>query len=292
MHLDTLGVGLFTIPTMLERDFAGTMATLASIGYKEVETFGPYWWGAPSAQTRWDAITPHLAFKGSGYFGLTAPQVRKIFDDNGLTSPAMHVDLDSLRTHLEPMSEAAAILGQRYVILPSIPFEERQGLDAYRRMADEFNQIGRRADSLGMRFAYHNHGYGHSPVDGVVPFDLLVGLTDPSVVDLEMDIYWTAAGGVDPVKLLERYPNRYKALHIKDMSSPVRFAGDGGDSSQWIALFDYVVDAGDGVLDLPNIVATAKRLGVQHFLIERDQTPTPIETLQKSHQYLSALEFA
>jgi len=204
----------------------------------------------------------------------------------------MHVDLDSLRTHLEPMAEAAAILGQRYVILPSIPFDERRSLDDYRRIADEFNQIGRRADKLGMRFAYHNHGYGHYPVDDVVPFDLLVGLTDPSVVDLEMDIYWTAAGGVDPIKLLERYPNRYKALHIKDMSKPVRFTGDGGDSNQWIALFDYVVDAGDGVLDLPGIVATAKRLGVQHFLIERDQTPTPIETLQKSYNYLSALELS
>lgn len=292
MRLDKIGVGLFTIPTMLEKDFAGTMATLASIGYKEVETFGPYNWGAPSAQQRWDAITPHLAFKGSGYFGLTAPQVRKILDDNGLTSPAMHVDLDSLRTHLEPMSEAAAILGQRYVILPSIPFDERRSLDDYRRIADEFTQIGSRADKLGMRFAYHNHGYGHYPIDDVVPFDLLIGLTDPSVVDLEMDIYWTAAGGVDPIKLLERYPNRYKALHIKDMSKPVRFTGDGGDSSQWIALFDYVVDAGDGVLDLPNIVATAKRLGVQHFLIERDQTPTPIETLEKSYMYLAGLELA
>ena len=291
MHLDKIGVGLFTIPAMLEKDFAATMATLASIGYKEVETFGPYLWGAPSAQKRWDEITPFLTFKGSGYFGLTALQVRKILDDNGLTSPAMHVDLDSLRTHLEPMAEAAAILGQRYVILPSIPFEERQGLDAYRRMADEFNQIGRRADRLGMRFAYHNHGYGHYPVDGVMPFDLLIGLTDPSVVDLEMDIYWTAAGGVDPVNLLERYPHRYKALHIKDMSKPVRFTGDGGDSNQWIALFDYVVDAGDGVFDLPAILSAANRLGVQHFLIERDQTPTPIETLQKSYNYLAGLKW-
>jgi len=65
MHLDKIGVGLFTIPTMLEKDFAGTMATLASIGYKEVETFGPYQWGAPSAQQRWDAITPTLHSKAA-----------------------------------------------------------------------------------------------------------------------------------------------------------------------------------------------------------------------------------
>ncbi|MDE2770617.1 MAG: twin-arginine translocation signal domain-containing protein [Bacteroidota bacterium] len=40
-QIERVGVGLFTIPKSLEEDFSGTMARLATIGYKEVELFGP-----------------------------------------------------------------------------------------------------------------------------------------------------------------------------------------------------------------------------------------------------------
>ena len=287
--LDRLGVGLFTIPTMVEKDFAGSMKVLAAIGYKEIETFGPYSWSAQVAQDRWRVTSQSLAFKGSGYFGLTPAAVQRILDDHGLTSPSMHTDLDSLRTRLEPMSEAARVLGQRYVVLPAIPASERQNLDGYRRMAETFNQIGAQAAKLGMRFTYHNHGYGLKPVDGIVPFELLVDRTDPAVVDLQMDLYWVTAGGADPISYLQRYKGRYKSLHVKDMAKPVRFAGDGGDSSQWVALFPFIADAGRGVLDLPAILSAAKGVGVEHFFLERDQTPTPDETLRSSYRYLSSL---
>jgi sugar phosphate isomerase/epimerase len=287
--LDRIGVGLFTIPTLLEKDFAGTMKALASIGYKEVETFGPYAWSAQSAQDRWKIVSQSLTFKGSGYFGLTPKAVRQILDDHGLTSPSMHTDLESLRTRLEPMADAARVLGQRAVVLPSIPASERQNLDGYRRIADVFNEIGARAVKLGVRFTYHNHGYGLKAIDGIVPFDLVVERTDPALVDLQMDLYWTAAAGADPIAYLQRYKGRYKSIHIKDMSKPVRFEGDGGDPKQWIALFPFIADAGRGVLDLPAILSAAKQSGVSHFFVERDQTSTPDETLRGSYTYLSSL---
>jgi len=288
-RLDRLGVGLFTIPTLLERDFAGTMKTLAAIGYKEVETFGPYPWSAQSAQDRWKVVSQSLAFKGSGYFGRTAKEIRGILDGAGLTSPSMHTDLESLRTRLQPMADAAQTLGQRYVVLPSIPPGERENLDGYRRMADELNQIGARAAALGLRLKYHNHGYGFRAIDGVVPFELLVDRSDPAVVALQMDLYWTKAAGADPIAYLERYKGRYKSVHVKDMVKPVRFTGDGGDATQWIALFPYIADAGSGVLDLPGVLAAARRSGVEHFFLERDQTPTPDETLRASYKHLSSL---
>jgi sugar phosphate isomerase/epimerase len=288
-RLGRLGVGLFTIPTLLERDFAGAMKTLAAIGYKEVETFGPYPWSAQVAQDRWKAVSQSLAFKGSGYFGLTPKEVRKVLDEHGLASPSMHTDLDSLRTRLEPMAEAAHVIGQRYVVLPAIPPDERRDLDAYKRIADEFNRIGKRAAALAMRFKYHNHGYGLKPIDGVVPFELLVDRTDPALVHLQMDLYWTTAGGADPIAYVRRFKGRYKSVHVKDMTKPVRFSGDGGDVAQWIALFPYIADAGAGVLDLAGVLGAAKQAGVEHFFLERDQTPTPDETLRASYRHLASL---
>lgn len=286
--LERVGLGLFSIPTLLEQDFAGTMEMLAGIGYKEIETFGPYPFSAPEAQERWNTITPALGFQGSGYFGLTAQQVKEVLDRNGLSSPSMHIDLETLRTRMGETAEAAHVLGQRYVIIPSAGAQP--DLDGYRRLADEFNQIGASAVANGIRFAYHNHGYGLAEVEGEIPLNVILEQTDPELVDFQMDVYWTVAGGADPVAYLDAYPGRYRLMHVKDMTEHVRFSGDGGDPQQWMELFPYMTDAGSGVLDLPAILSQARASGVEHFLVERDLAPNPSEALQRSYDYLAGVE--
>src|SRR6188508_2504847 len=81
--LGKIGVQLFSIPKITEKDFAGTMQKLAAIGFREIEFYGPYSFSAPEDQQRWDSVTPSLGFSGSGFFGLTTKQVKKILDDNG-----------------------------------------------------------------------------------------------------------------------------------------------------------------------------------------------------------------
>jgi sugar phosphate isomerase/epimerase len=126
-------------------------------------------------------------------------------------------------------------------------------------------------------------------MEGTIPFELVAERTDPGVVDLQMDVYWTTAGGADPVAYLRRFAGRYASVHIKDMSKRVRFAGDGGDAAQWIELFPYITDAGRGVLDLTGILSEARRSGVRHWFVERDQSPAPEETLGASYRHLSGL---
>jgi sugar phosphate isomerase/epimerase len=131
--------------------------------------------------------------------------------------------------------------------------------DDYRRAADLFNELGARMAQYNLRFLYHNHGYGLKPVDGKVPLHALLERVDPKFVSLELDVYWTAAGGADPAALLDAYPGRYKLMHLKDMKQRVRFDGDGGDPSQWVKLFPYMTNAGQGVLASPT--SSAMRAG-------------------------------
>ena len=113
--LDRVGVGLFTIPLLLEQDFAGTMKKLADIGYKEVELYlGRMTITAQETKDSWAALTGQLGFSGSGYFGHTAQEARAILDDLGLTSPSMHTDLITLQTNLDAVIEAAQVLGHKY----------------------------------------------------------------------------------------------------------------------------------------------------------------------------------
>jgi len=289
-HIEKIGLQLFSIPKLLEQDFEGTMKMISGMGYRELEFYGPFPFSSKSAQDRWNAVTPSLGFSGSGYFGRTPQQVKEILDKNNLTAPSMHVDLDTFRNNMDQTGEAAHILNQSYAGLPSIPQEERTNLEAFKRIADEFNKIGEAAQKVGLKFFYHNHGYGLKEMEGKIPFDVILERTDPKVVFFEMDIYWMTAGGADLVKYLDNNPGRFKLMHIKDMSKPVRFSGDGGDPKQWIELFPYMTDAGSGVLDLKAILSHAKKSGMEHFIVERDKVENPNQALKKSYEYLSSLE--
>ena len=201
--LEKVGIQFFSLPKMLDTDMPGALSMLSKIGYKEVELYGPYPFSSPSAIESWNAVTPSLGFKGSGYFGHSAVEMKKLLTDNGLSVPSMHTDLDTLQTRMDKLGEAAQVLGNTYVVLPSIPADKRKTLDDYKKMAESFNKIGEAAKKQGIKFAYHNHGYGWKEVDGQIPLELIFANTDPSLVFFEMDLFWTTAGGADPVTFLK-----------------------------------------------------------------------------------------
>jgi sugar phosphate isomerase/epimerase len=287
--IDRLGLQLFTVPLLLERDLESGLRQISEIGYRELELYGPFPFSVESAQAGWRAITPMLKFTQSGYFGVSVQQFKTLLDRYGLSTPSMHIDLETLQTNLGATVDAAHLLGQRYAGLASIPEDRRRTLDDYLRMADVFNELGARMARQNLRLLYHNHGYGLAPVDGKVPLYTLIERLDPAVVSLEMDIYWTTAGGADPVTLFDAYPGRYRLVHLKDMKQRMRFDGDGGSPAQWVKLFPYMANAGEGVLDIPDIVAHAKKSGVQHFLVEYDMAADPLATLRANYRYLSKL---
>ena len=287
--LKKIGIQLFSLPILLEKDFEGTLAMLAGMGYSELELFGPYPFSAQTAKDGWNALTPMLGFKGSGYFGQTENQLKVLFERFRFEIPAVHTDLDTLRNKMERLGEAGDKLGFTYVILPAIPDERRKTLDDYKKMADIFNEIGAGAKKAGLRFAYHNHGYGLSEMEGEIPLQTLLDATDPKLVFLEMDLFWTIAGKADPLAYLKKYKNRYHLMHVKDMKEIKTFSGDGGDASQWMELFPNMTAAGQGVIDLKTIIPFARKYGVKHFFVEEDLVKDPQTALQQSIDYLKTI---
>ena len=289
--LSSIGIQLFSLPKLLEKDAVAAIRMLRDMGYTQLELYGPYSFSDQSAKDRWSSITPSLGFSGSGYFGMQAKEFRTVLDDHGMTAPSAHTDLETLRTGMGRLAEAAHVLGHRYVGLPAIPAQYRKTMDDYRRMADVFNDIGDAAKKEGLRFAYHNHGYGIKPTnEGEIPLETIIDNTDPDLVFLEMDIFWTTAGGADPVSYLEKYPGRYALLHIKDMKPLSTFAGDGGDSSQWIELFPKMTTVGDGELDVDGIVRAGLENGVEYFFVEQDMVAEPEIALKRNFDHLHSLK--
>jgi len=287
--LNKIGVQFFSLPKLLDADFKGTVEMLAKIGYKEVELFGPFPFSDEGAKKSWDSVTGFLGFKGSGYFGHTAAEVKNILKSNGLAITSLHTDFATLQHNMDKLGEAAQTLGNTYVVLPAVPPGNRKTIDDYKKNADIFNKIGASAKKVGVKFAYHNHGYGWREENGKRPMDIIFDNTDKDLVFFEMDLFWTTAAGVSPIELFEKHKNRYRAMHVKDGTKQVRFVGDGSDSKQWFELFPFMASAGSGVFDLKNILTAAKANGVKHFYVEQDLVKDPQIALKSSFDYLKKL---
>lgn len=280
-----VGIQLFTIPAMVSTDFKGTLTKLAEIGYKEIEFFGPYEFSAKETIDGWNKFAPMLGITKNAFYGYSPSDVKKLLKDLGLTTPSVHLDLLTMRKNMGPAIEGLTALGTKYVAIPSIADPNERS--DFNKLADEFNSFGEELSKAGLTFVYHNHGYEHTLKDGKTLMDTLLSETDPDKVKFELDIFWMTAAGASPVEYLNKYPGRFKLLHLKDASEPIRFSGDGGSMDQWMPLFGKMADPGSGVFDIPAIIDAAKKSGADHFYLERDLTPTPDETLRGSFGYLA-----
>jgi sugar phosphate isomerase/epimerase len=285
----TLGLGLFSVPRGLNDDLTGTLDMLASIGFRELEVFGPYSFSDEKTKQQWAATSQMLGFSSSGFYGHTPEDFSTMVKDRGMRIPSMHTDIETLQHNMPALGQAARKIGATYVVLPALPEAYRTNIDTYKRSADLFNEIGKNAREEGIRFGYHNHGYGLKPWGEVRPIEIILDQTDPELVFFEMDLFWTTAGGIDPIELLDKYPNRYKLLHIKDMKPIKEFVGDGSTPQEWYSLFPNMTSCGAGDIDLEGIIKTSKKNGLEHYFVEHDMVQQPEVALKESFNYLKTI---
>ena len=104
--------------------------------------------------------------------------------------------------------------GMEYLVTPWMGLQKSlHDLQVY---CDYLNEVGRRCKAAGLKYGYHNHAYEFEKVEGQVMYDYLLEHTDPELVFFQMDVYWAVIGNASPVDYFERYPGRFKMLHIKD----------------------------------------------------------------------------
>ncbi len=247
-RIDPIGLQLYTVRRALESDFDSTLARVAAIGYREVEF--------------------------AGYFGRTPPQVSHSLRRSGLTAPSAHIGLDATEAGWEGVLENAHRIGHRYLIVASVG--GLKTIDDYRRIAERFNRAGETASKAGIRFGYHNHDFEFAPLEGKLPYDVLLESTDPKLVCFEMDLYWIVKGGQDPLEYFARWPGRIELVHVKDAGAPP------GREMR---------DVGAGVIDWRRIFARGKQAGIRHCFVEHDDARDPFASIAASFAYLEDLRF-
>jgi sugar phosphate isomerase/epimerase len=264
-----VGVQLYTVRSLMKSEFAGTIAKVASTGYKEVEF--------------------------AGYFDHSPAEVRSILDKSGLAAPSCHVSYDVVEKKWPETIDAARTIGHTFIVCPSIDKKTRNSADAWKAIIDVFNKAGAASKKAGIQFAYHNHWWEFGPdpnLGGKLPYDYLLESTDPDLVKMEMDLGWASVAGQDPVSYFKRYPARFPLVHVKDFKSlpqlkPDQLATFNADS----LVKDDMTAPGSGVIDWKRIFASSDVAGIQHYFLEHDSPKDPWATLADGYKYLSSLRF-
>lgn len=263
MSAPAISVQLYSIHQALDEDLDGSLARLADIGLRNVEAF--------DFVRRADALRESL-----DRHGLISPTAHAIIiEEEGVTTPDRLLSVPPT----EQTFAAAASLGVNVLIDPFVAPSRWTSLSDVQRNAETLNARADEAASYGLRVGYHNHDHElRSTIDGRPALEVFADLLDPSVL-LEVDLYWAAAGGVDPVGLLQRLGDRVHAVHAKD-----------GRIRPGITSREMPTDqlpAGRG--DVPLTEALAVGTAIAYAVIEFDRYEGDIfEGIAESYEFLTA----
>ena len=253
------GLQLYSLRDLFKTEVPGTLDKVKAFGITEVETASTY--------------------------GMPAEKLREMLDARGLKAVSGHFQYDPLTKDIDAVIRDAKALGLEYVACPWIPHDEAGFTEeATRKAAADFNKWGEALAKAGLKFAYHPHGYEFAPFGDGTLFDLLVKETKPEFVNFEMDVFWVTHPGKNPAELLEKYPNRWVLMHLKDM----RKGAKTGLFTGHAPLTDDV-PLGTGMVDWPAVLRTAAKVGVKHYFIE-DESPTAETAIPQSLKYLGTLK--
>lgn len=241
-----IALELYTVRRDTARDFAGTVRQVAAMGYPAVEF--------------------------AGYGGFSAREMAKLLAETGLEAAATHIGLDRAVSDLDAEIDYCLAIGCSFLVVPGLPPEDRTDPEA---LASRFNHFGQRCRRRNVVFGYHNHDWEFGGEPGNTFLDRLLDATSPDLVSLELDVYWAAYAGVDPVALLRRYEDRIPLLHLKDMTPEREFT-----------------EVGAGTLDIQSICQAAEEGGTRWYIIENDEPRLPaLESARVSLENLRRLQF-
>ncbi|NJM94370.1 MAG: sugar phosphate isomerase/epimerase [Cytophagales bacterium] len=220
------------------------------------------------------------SFIESGGNGYPVQDFTRWLRQAGLSCPVGGSSMSPMLADMDQQLRKSEALGHRYIICywPWLDSGENLSRDTFMQAAEHLNQLGKRCQQAGFKFALHNHDKEFMSFGDETGYDLILQHTDPSWVSMEMDLYWVHKAGQEPMDYLNRYPERIRLFHIKDMNNAQDRA---------------ITCPGDGVIDFASLLKKAKEIGLEYYIVENERVLPEAEKacLEGSYQHLTSLNW-
>jgi len=258
------GLALYTVRDDMAKDAKATLQAVADAGYANIEAAG---------------------YNDGKFYGMSPADFKSFLGELNLNPTSSHQGSVTLENANAMMADVKAA-GFKYFVVPIPPM----GLFNYdsethtmsmtggaENLAKILNTLGEKANAAGLELLYHNHDFEFmKDADGIVTIDYLLENCNPEHVNFQMDLFWVTKAGADPLAYFEKYPNRFKAWHVKDMDDTGKFA-----------------PVGKGTIDFAKILAKKEQSGMKYYFVEQDMTfdLKPLDVIKISHDGLKSIGF-
>lgn len=263
-YLKTLGLQLYTLRNQLAEDIPGTIKAVADAGYYQVELMRV----------------------------VSGDPIVKAVQDNGLKITSAMMDWKTIVLPRESgvpsfqeTLDVAVDMKLKFLVIPYIGKGHREKTDQLKGLARRANRAGEACRRAGIQLCYHHHSFEFAKLDnGTTGWDIFVQEFDPELVKFELDVFWAAIGGLNPIETIRGLKGRIAQLHLKDLLKGTPTIYD--ESKVPKEAFEEV---GDGIVDWPAVLAAGELAGVVQCHVEQDQSPDPIASIGQSIRHLKSL---
>lgn len=266
-----LGVQLFTLMSVIDKDTRGSLQKLADLGYKNIESAfsmqGGFYGKKPK---EFAAMLRDMGMSWRAHHVIGAPfklppDAKLPTDEKG--NPIKLPPMKNLKENMQEVVDSVAEGGIKYLVCANIPTNTPQ------EVADAVQILTRTAEQCkkaGLQLVYHNHDWEFKTIGDSKPYDVFLSQIPADLLKMELDLAWAIKGGVDPVALFEQHPGRFPLWHVKDLDKEM----------------GKVLPVGDGTIDFKRIFKHAKTAGLKYPFIEHDMPADAFDSLTRSKAYL------
>jgi sugar phosphate isomerase/epimerase len=258
-----IAIQLYSIRADMSKDPLGSLKKVAEMGYEYVE---------------------HANYVDRKFYGYSPKEFRKVLDDLGLNMISGHTVMgpehwdeskNDFSDSWKYTVDDAAVLGQKYVVSPSMDNSMRNKYDDFMRYMEIFNKCGDLCKNQGMKFGYHNHAFEfNEKLNNEKLFDIMMRSMDPDKVVVQLDIGNLYNGGAVALDVVRQYPGRFENLHVKDEI----VASSGNDKYESTII-------GQGIVNAREVIDLATKIGgTEVYIIEQEsyQGKTPMECIEEN----------
>ncbi len=202
---------------------------------------------------------------------LSAEEMKKLLDEFGMSCCARHVKLFQNEKEALQSIEEHKILGCTYSAISHMRADSAAG---YVELAGKADKWARLFKKHGITLAYHNHAHEFQKFDGKLALDII--FENSTTLQSEIDTYWVHYGGGVTCEWIEKMKNRLPLIHLKDYAIL-----DGQPT---------FAEVGEGNLNFPRIIETAREAGTRWFIVEQDICQRdPFESVKISFENLKKM---
>lgn len=266
-----LGVQLFTLMSVIDKDTRGSLQKLADLGYKNIESAFSMQGGFYGKTAKeFAAMLGELGLKWRAHHVIGAPfklppGTKLPTDDKG--NPIKLPPMKNLKENMSELVDGVAEGGIKYLVCANIPTNTPEEVADAVSILTRTGELCKKAD---LQLVYHNHDWEFKTVGESKPYDVFLSQIPADLLKMELDLAWAVKAGVDPVTLFEQNPGRFPLWHVKDLDKDM----------------STIKPVGEGIVDFKRIFKHAKKAGLKYPFIEHDMPADAFDSLTRSKVYL------